>query len=105
MIEVQLDSMGFRSVCLACGDMIEKFEVHGVADAGHHRFMLCSACLVSDGLAARLRAQAEAVRSEADWIESLAGETWQLPTEAELVVRQAEQQVGWAVLAHEEGLA
>jgi hypothetical protein len=104
MVEVELDSMGFRCPCLACGATIEKFELHGFAVVGDTRFMLCSACMVGGGLAARLVAQAEAVRGEANWIESLAALDWHLPTEAEVVVAQAEQEVGWAVLRQEEGL-
>jgi len=107
MIEVRLDIIGRRCVCLACDKTIEKFEVHGLAvdESGDDRpFAICTACLFGD-LGPRLRHQATVTREDAAWVESLADETWILPTEVELVVKQAEEVMGWAAMAQEDGLA
>ena len=48
IIEVKLCSKGRRNLCLACGDTIEKFEVHGSFAHRGVDHAVCSACLSGD---------------------------------------------------------
>jgi len=94
MIEVTLHNIGFRFGCVACGGVIEKFDWHGAfPHVNGWRSSLCRDCMASNDLPARLRLEAAAVREEAAreaaWIESLADETWNIPTAAELAQAEA----------------
>jgi len=90
-IEVKLDCAGTRRACVACGGVIEKFEWRGAFERGS----LCKDCMASNDLPARLRLEAAFVRDEAAWeaawIESLAAETWNIPTKAELAQAEADE--------------
>jgi len=101
MIDVTLHNIGFRFRCVACGGLIEKGEWHGAFERPKTswRNSLCRDCMASNDLPGRLRLQASAVREEAAreaaWIESLADETWNIPTEAELAQAEADYEAYW----------